>query len=104
MEVAPTSLDIGKLPVPRLERAYRSSTSSIRTHPVWIVQAPRGTVETLKPYDPTYDVTGVDIYPINYPPDAHSAAAQQGDQHGRRLHAEHAGSRGCEKGVQAGPR
>jgi hypothetical protein len=62
----------GKLPVPPLERAYQIVHELDPRHPVWIVQAPRGTVETLKPYDPTYDVCGIDIYPIGYPPGTHS--------------------------------
>src|SRR4051812_31956005 len=62
----------GKLPVPPLERAYQIVHELDPRHPVWIVQAPRGTVETLKPYDPTYDVVGCDIYPISYPPGTHS--------------------------------
>ena len=37
------------------------------------MKAPRGTVEQLKPYDATYDIGGVDIYPISYPPGRHLA-------------------------------
>jgi hypothetical protein len=41
-------------------------------HPIWLVQAPRGTVASLKRYDAGWDVGGIDIYPISYPPGAHS--------------------------------
>jgi hypothetical protein len=36
------------------------------------VQAPRGTVESLKRYHDGWDVGGIDIYPISYPPGVHS--------------------------------
>lgn len=62
----------GKLPVESLERALRIIRETDPNHPVWIVQAPRGTIETLRPYDPTYDILGCDIYPISYPPGIHS--------------------------------
>jgi hypothetical protein len=62
----------GKRPVPDLERAYKIVKEQDPNHPVWIVQAPRGTVETLRPYNSTYDITGVDIYPISYPNGLHS--------------------------------
>jgi hypothetical protein len=41
-------------------------------HPIWLVQAPRGTVASLKRYDAGWDVGGIDIYPVSYPPGAHS--------------------------------
>ena len=53
---------------PRSLPPTRSSSEEDPDHPVWIVQAPRGTIEQLKPYNATYDITGVDIYPISYPP------------------------------------
>jgi len=43
-------------------------------HPVWITQAPRfrgGTIESLRQYDPTYDIGAFDIYPVSYPPGIH---------------------------------
>ena len=43
-------------------------------HPIWLVQAPRGTVASLKRYDAGWDVGGIDIYPVSYPPGAHSEA------------------------------
>jgi hypothetical protein len=41
-------------------------------HPMWIVQAPMGTIDSLRRYNDTMDITGQDIYPIAYPPGAHS--------------------------------
>jgi hypothetical protein len=41
-------------------------------HPIWLVQAPRGTVEMLKRYNDCWDVGGIDIYPVSYPPGVHS--------------------------------
>lgn len=41
-------------------------------HPIWLVQAPRGTVATMKRYDAGWDVGGIDIYPISYPPGVHT--------------------------------
>jgi hypothetical protein len=41
-------------------------------HPIWLVQAPRGTVESMKRYDAGWDVGGIDIYPVSYPPGKHS--------------------------------
>jgi len=62
----------GKKPVPPLRTAYEIVRETDPHHPVWIVQAPRGTVETLRPYNPTYDIGGIDIYPVSYPPGGHS--------------------------------
>jgi hypothetical protein len=61
----------GKRPVPALLRAYHIIHEEDPNHPVWIVQAPRGTVEELKAYDATYDIGGVDLYPVSYPPGRH---------------------------------
>lgn len=47
-------------------------------HPIWLVQAPRGTVESLKRYDAGWDVGGIDIYPVSYPPGKHSEQANKG--------------------------
>ena len=41
-------------------------------HPIWLVQAPRGSVASLKRYDAGWDVGGIDIYPVSYPPGTHS--------------------------------
>lgn len=41
-------------------------------HPIWLVQAPRGTVASMKRYDAGWDVGGIDIYPVSYPPGRHT--------------------------------
>jgi hypothetical protein len=63
-----------KVLVPGLKRAYEIIHEEDPNHPVWIVQAPRGTIEELKKHNPTYDITGVDVYPISYPPGTHVPA------------------------------
>lgn len=62
----------GKLPVESLVRTRQIIHEMDPDHPIWIVQAPRGTIDTLRPYDPTYDILGCDVYPISYPPGIHS--------------------------------
>ena len=54
-----------------LKRAYDIIREEDPNHPVWIVQAPRGTVAQLKRHNVAYDIGGVDIYPISYPPGIH---------------------------------
>ncbi|HVM51516.1 MAG TPA: hypothetical protein VMU04_26020 [Candidatus Acidoferrum sp.] len=41
-------------------------------HPIWLVQAPRGTVASQKRYVAGWDIGGIDIYPVSYPPGVHS--------------------------------
>jgi hypothetical protein len=41
-------------------------------HPIWLVQAPRGTVAMLKRYNDSWDIGGIDIYPVSYPPGVHT--------------------------------
>jgi hypothetical protein len=67
----------GKKPVPPLRAAYDIIHQIDPNHPVWIVQAPRGSIETLRPYNETYDIGGIDIYPISYPPGVHSNDANK---------------------------
>jgi hypothetical protein len=67
----------GKKPVPPLRTAYELIHEADPDHPVWIVQAPRGSVETLRPYNEAYDIGGIDIYPISYPPGTHSNEANK---------------------------
>jgi hypothetical protein len=62
----------GKTPVAKAQRYYDVVKSLDQSHPVWITQAPRGTIASLKRYDPTYDVGAIDIYPVGYPPGTHS--------------------------------
>src|SRR5262249_11657496 len=45
--------------------------------PIWIVQAPRGTVEELRAYNATFDIGGVDIYPVSDPPGRHLPATDK---------------------------
>src|SRR5262249_24400450 len=35
-------------------------------HPIWLVQAPRGTVASMKRYVDGWDIGGIDIYPVSY--------------------------------------
>jgi hypothetical protein len=44
---------------------------------VVIIQAPRSPPADLIPYRPAFDVTGVDIYPVSYPPQVHSDLANK---------------------------
>ncbi len=62
----------GKVPVERTRRFYDIVHALDRRHPVWMTQAPRGTIDSLKAYDPAYDIAAIDIYPVGYPPGAHS--------------------------------
>jgi len=41
-------------------------------HPMVLIQAPHGTVESLRKYNSTADIIGIDIYPVGYPPGSHS--------------------------------
>ncbi|HEX3600561.1 MAG TPA: hypothetical protein VHU84_10495 [Lacipirellulaceae bacterium] len=61
----------GREAVEPLLTAYRIIKEEDPNHPVWIAQAPRGTVEELRPYNVAYDIGGVDVYPIGYPPGSH---------------------------------
>src|SRR3990172_819599 len=62
----------GKRPIAPLVRAREIIRELDPNHPLVIIQAPRGTVETLRPYNVAGDITGADIYPISYPPGTHS--------------------------------
>jgi hypothetical protein len=61
----------GKHPVAPMERAYQIIRQLDGDHPVWICQAPRGSVDALRAYAACGDATGGDIYPISYPPAIH---------------------------------
>jgi hypothetical protein len=56
-----------------LVRAHQKIKSLDAQHPVVIIQAPRSPVSQLIPYRPAFDITGVDIYPVSYPPQVHSS-------------------------------
>ena len=62
----------GKLPVEPLTQAYELIRELDPNHPVWFCHAPRGTLETLRPYNPACDVLSIDIYPVSVPPGKHS--------------------------------
>jgi hypothetical protein len=62
----------GRIPAESVARAYRIVKEMDEDHPVWVVQAPRGTVQSLRAYGAGFDITGADIYPVGYPPGAHS--------------------------------
>lgn len=62
----------GKVPVAGVKKFYDVVHELDHNHPVWISQAPRGTIAELKAYDPAYDVGAIDIYPVGYPPGTHS--------------------------------
>jgi hypothetical protein len=54
-------------------RVYHDTIRALDpNHPVWVTQAPRGTVADLKPYSEFFDVGAIDIYPVSYPPGTHS--------------------------------
>jgi hypothetical protein len=62
----------GKVKIPLIIRARNIIRELDTNHPIVIIQAPRGTVKTLQPYDAACDIIGTDIYPIGYPPGGHS--------------------------------
>lgn len=62
----------GKRPLEPLLRAREIIRTADPNHPVVIIQAPRGTVESMRPYNPAGDILGADIYPVSYPPGIHS--------------------------------
>jgi hypothetical protein len=68
--------DWTKHAVEPMERAYRIIRELDPRHPVWICQAPRGTVTSMRRYDRCGDATGGDIYPISYPPGLHVASTR----------------------------
>jgi len=62
----------GKIPVEPLKRAYELFHQLDPNHPVIVIHAPTKASLPLEPYMAACDVTGVDIYPIAYPPGKHS--------------------------------
>ena len=62
----------GKHPIPPMLRAREIIKELDPYHPIEITQAPRGTVDTLRPYNAACDIVAADIYPVGYPPGAHS--------------------------------
>jgi len=62
----------GGIPAAGLARARTRLRAIDPDHPIVITQAPLGTVASLVPYRPAFDITGADIYPVAYPPGQHS--------------------------------
>jgi hypothetical protein len=67
----------GKLKTKPLVNAREIIRELDPNHPLATIEAPRGTVSSLRPYNATCDITGCDItgcdiYPISYPPGKHS--------------------------------
>jgi hypothetical protein len=60
------------VPPGNLARGHQVVSSLDPTHPLVIIQAPRGSSDGLVPYRPAFDIGGVDIYPVSYPPGIHS--------------------------------
>jgi hypothetical protein len=55
-----------------LVTAYRRLKELDAAHPMVVVQAPLGAVSDLVPYQPAFDVTGADVFPVSYPPGVHA--------------------------------
>jgi hypothetical protein len=55
-----------------MARGYRIIREEDPYHPVVQTHAPRGTVESLRPYNACADILNLDNYPIGYPPGRHS--------------------------------
>jgi hypothetical protein len=62
----------GGVPAAGLARARTKLRTIDQGHPVVIIQAPLQPVADLVSYRPAFDITGADIYPVGYPPGAHS--------------------------------
>ncbi len=67
----------GKQPIQPMLRARDIIRELDPDHPIEITQAPRGTVQSLKPYNAAADILGLDVYPISYPPGVHSLGANK---------------------------
>ena len=62
----------GKHPLAPMTRVYQILQELDPNHPLALIQAPRGTVESLQKYNSVCDIVGFDVYPIGYPPGSHS--------------------------------
>jgi hypothetical protein len=67
----------GRIPAADLRIYYETIHALDPHHPVWITQAPRGTVDDLRPYGAFFDIGAIDIYPVSYPPGEHSGIANK---------------------------
>lgn len=61
----------GKRPPASIATTYRIVHELDPNHPVIVIQAPRGTAAANAAYDPYLDITGMDVFPIGYPPGRH---------------------------------
>jgi hypothetical protein len=68
----------GRIPVEPLRQAYELIRELDPNHPVWFCHAPRGTLETLRPYNAACDVLSIDIYPVSEPMGKNSLEANKG--------------------------
>jgi hypothetical protein len=62
----------GNIPAAGLVRANQKIKALDPEHPVVIIQAPRKPASAFTSYRPAFDITGVDIFPVAYPPAKHS--------------------------------
>lgn len=62
----------GKIPAANMVKAYNLVKQLDPAHLIWIAHAPRGTLQTLKPYNDACDVLATDIYPVSEPMGKHS--------------------------------
>lgn len=67
----------GKKPTGPMMRATGIIRELDPDHPIEITHAPRGTIESLRPYNAMTDIIATDIYPIGYPPGTHSLLANK---------------------------
>lgn len=61
----------GKRPPASIATTYKIVHQLDPNHPVLVLQAPRGTAADNAAYDPYLDITGMDVFPIGYPPGRH---------------------------------
>ena len=61
----------GKRPPSSIAMTYKLVHELDPNHPVLVIQAPRGTAADNAVYDPYLDITGMDVFPIGYPPGRH---------------------------------
>ena len=64
-------------PVKCLTASYEIIKALDPYHPIWINEAPRGSVEIHREYSQAADIYGIDIYPVPYP-NSHSGMADKG--------------------------
>ena len=60
-----------------LVRGYERLKQLDPRHPLVVIQAPGSTAAQLTPYRPAFDLTGMDIYPVSYPPGVHGGATNK---------------------------